>query len=207
LRATGSYEALAALMSVWYYLRTSQTEQQNRAFWSNAPSDMQLPRVHHRSLRIGKLFPMVFAVLFAATFVQRLALAQSGTAQPLMKTFDLASDPLFANYKQLVTAYAREHLPKIASDFCVVGYMTSDNLKNALVIWRQGREIILWYGGDQDLDASQKIINLNTDVVATENDLHGSTYLVTQAWVREVTATCNRSGVNVHVPARVSSHH
>jgi hypothetical protein len=118
------------------------------------------------------------------------------------KGFDLASDPDFRNYRQVVTVFARKHRPGAANDFCIEGYTTSDNLKSAWVIWRQGEQIILWEGQKDGLDASRAKIDLRSDVVPTDVDLHGSTYLVTKAWVEKITSTCDRFGVKVHVPER-----
>jgi hypothetical protein len=125
--------------------------------------------------------------------------AQAGTEEPDFKVFDLAADPDFRDHKQVITEFARKHRPGAENDFCVVGYLTPDNLKSAWVIWRQGAQVILWEGGSAGLDSSRRKINLRSDVVRTENDLHGSTYLVTKAWVQKVTTTCDRSGVKVHI--------
>jgi hypothetical protein len=120
-----------------------------------------------------------------------------------LKLFGLTSDADFRNYKQVVTAYARKHRPYAENTFCVLGFQSDDNLKGAWVIWPEGKQIVLWEGGE--LDSSRRKLDLKTDVVATEEDLHGSTYRVTQAWVKEVTALCGRSGVTVRVPKKVKS--
>jgi hypothetical protein len=134
--------------------------------------------------------------------LQAVAVAQTSATASDLKTFDIRSEPQFANYKSVVAQYAQAKRPAFANDFCILGYVTGDNLKNAFVIWQQGRQIIVWYGGDQSLADSQRIINLRSDVVPTEKDLHGSTYLVTKAWVADVTGSCARGGVAIHVPGR-----
>jgi hypothetical protein len=126
--------------------------------------------------------------------------AHASTHEAAIRVFDISSDTAFKGYKQAVTEFARKHRPKAANDFCVVGYLADDNSKSAWTIWRQGGEIILWEGQDSDLDSSRRIINLKSDVVATDDDVRGSTYLVTKAWVANVTATCEQSGIKVHVP-------
>jgi hypothetical protein len=57
-------------------------------------------------------------------------------------------------------------------------------------------------GSEGGLDASRLKIDLRSDVVPSDSDLHGSTYLVTSAWVEKITSACERSGVKVHVPER-----
>jgi hypothetical protein len=142
----------------------------------------------------------ISAVALPALFVATLADA------PDVKVFDVASDPNFNNYKQVVTQFAHKKRPKAANDFCVLGYIAGDDTRSAWVIWHQGGEIILWGGNNADLDSSPRTLNLKSDVVPSESDLHGSTYLVTKAWVENVTATCDRSGEKVHVPADKSPH-
>jgi DNA-nicking Smr family endonuclease len=117
------------------------------------------------------------------------------------RTFDITSDADFKNYKNLIGQFARKHRPRAANDFCTVGYVAQDNSKLAWVIWRQGREIILWEPQETDLDLSRRKIKLGRDVVNAESDLHGSTYLVTKAWVDDLMSTCDRAGTKVHIGA------
>jgi hypothetical protein len=140
------------------------------------------------------------AIVSAMCAISLTALCAGVDAQgPEPKGFDVATDQDFRNFKQVVTEFAHKHSPRSDNDFCIAGYITPDNLKNAWIIWRQGRQIILWEGQTADLDAARRKIDLKSDVVPTENDLHGSTYLVTKAWVENVTSNCERSGVKVHV--------
>ena len=137
---------------------------------------------------------LIGLVTFAVGFAQ----------EPRLKPFDLTSDTDFRNYEHVVTGYARQHRPKAENTFCVLGFLTDDNLKSAWIIWPEGNQIVLWEGGGE-LDSSRRKINLKSDVVVTEKDLHGSTYLVTRAWVRNITDTCDRSGAKVRVPKTVKS--
>jgi hypothetical protein len=116
-----------------------------------------------------------------------------------IKSFDITTDPVFGNYKNVLLTFALHHRPKAENTFCVLGFQSPDSLQGAWVIWREGKQIILWEGGET-LDASRRRINLKSDVVATEAELHGSTYKVTQAWVTDITDTCDRSGVKLKLP-------
>jgi len=49
------------------------------------------------------------------------------------------------------------------------------------------------------LAESTSILHLKTDVVRTENDIHGSTYLVTRQWVRDQKAFCKQYGETVRI--------
>lgn len=119
-------------------------------------------------------------------------------AQPLeAKTFDIASDPDFKDYKQVVARFAGQRRPRAENNFCILG-SSGDKVKSAWVLWREGAQIILWEGGG-DLSLSRRVIHLPSDVVPSESDLHGSTYLVTRSWVDDLTKSCERLGVQVHI--------
>jgi hypothetical protein len=124
------------------------------------------------------------------------------------RTFDITSDVNFQNYRDVLGRFARKHRPKASNDFCVVGYVAADSSRLAWVIWRQGGEIILWEGQESDPDSSRRRINLGRDVVKTDSDVRGSTYLVTRAWVADLTAACNRAGTKLHLekPKKTGRH-
>ncbi len=146
-------------------------------------------------MRIGKRSPISTIGLSLMTFA--VCFAQ----EPTLRLFDVSSDPDFRSYKEVVTAFARKHRPRAENTFCVLGFRTGDNMKAAWVVWQQGNRIILWEGGE--LDSSRRKIDLKSDVVATEEALHGSTYLVTQAWVADIKSACDRSGVRVQVHRKI----
>jgi hypothetical protein len=144
---------------------------------------------------------LAFLTLTISVVLPSVLAAQTIPQEAEIKVFDLATAPDFQDYKRVLTGYAHKHNPKSDNDFCVVGYLTADGLKSAWVIWPQKRKIILWEG-QNDLDLSRRRLDLKSDVVPTENDLHGSTYLVTKAWVKQITDVCERSGTQVHVPRK-----
>ena len=69
------------------------------------------------------------------------------------------------------------------------------------LIWPDGQQIIDWGGNDSALADSTSIVHLKTDVVPTEDDLHGSTYLVTRKWVNDQRAICKKNGETVQISA------
>jgi hypothetical protein len=152
-------------------------------------------------LSLPALPSLVFLGLAISLMLPSASPAQTGPQEPEIKVFDLASAPDFQNYGQVLKTYAHKHNPRSDNDFCVVGYLTADGLKSAWVIWPQKRKIILWEG-QNDLDLSRRTLDLKSDVVPTENDLHGSTYLVTKTWVTQITDACKRLGTQVHIPRK-----
>ncbi len=88
-----------------------------------------------------------------------------------------------------------EPRPRGPQHFCAIGYRGSEG-PNAWVHWREGNRLIFWIGGSSDeaLLRSNRSLDLKTDVVATEADVAGSTYLVTRAWVAAKLADCAAKG-------------
>jgi hypothetical protein len=138
----------------------------------------------------------VAGITIVAIFCVCSLLAQASGQQSETKRFDIAADPAFKNYKQVVTRFAAKHGLGPENHFCIVGLVT-DHTKNAWVLWKEGKEIILWEG-QNDLDLSRRVIHLPSDVVPTESDLHSSTYLVTESWVDQLTKACESSGVKMN---------
>ena len=141
---------------------------------------------------------VMLAFSLALPLISALPCLAQTSAEPVL---DIASTPAFANFRQLIDAYMQRKKPKGAQDFCVVAYTYSDQSQAAWVIWKQGNKLILWEPGDDALSHSRRILDLKHDVVDSENDLHGSTYLVTKAWVKQLQADCERAGVKLSLPA------
>jgi hypothetical protein len=88
-----------------------------------------------------------------------------------------------------------------AQTFCVVGYQNSEQTeKRAWVLWSEGHKIILWSGATDPASAktaiarSRRILDLRKDVVASEADIKGSTYLVSRGWVERLSSDCALRG-------------
>jgi hypothetical protein len=118
---------------------------------------------------------------------------------PLHETFDIRSDPDFGNYQKILKPLAEKYRPGRPNDFCIVGYQVSAESKIAWIIWKQRSELILWEAGESDVDMSRRRLNLKKDVVGSESELRGSTYLVTKAWVNSVVNDCASHGIRLHL--------
>jgi hypothetical protein len=146
-------------------------------------------------LRTGATVCVAALAIGVVLVYPRIGRAQAAAQSPELKTFDLAADPEFKDYKKVMTRFALKHRPAAENTFCILGF-SADDAKSAWVLWREGREIILWEGGS-DLSLSRRVIHLKSDVVPTEADLHGSTYLVTKPWVDGLSKSCERVGVKI----------
>lgn len=87
----------------------------------------------------------------------------------------------------------------VRHSFCVVGYRHgTPAATTAWVHWRQGKRLVLWEpaapGQQADLARSRRSLDLTKDVVDTPEQLKGSSYLVTRAWVTQVLDDCARVG-------------
>jgi hypothetical protein len=82
------------------------------------------------------------------------------------------------------------------NSFCVVGYKDASDATTAWVHWVEGRALILWEPSNPPtpLVESRRYLDLTRDVVPSEKQLKGSSYLVTKSWVDGVLADCKRIG-------------
>lgn len=84
--------------------------------------------------------------------------------------------------------------------FCAVGYRWPDGTSQAWVLWQEEQTLMLWRGNryrdmrDIGLAAAQRSLKLGRDTVPTDNDINGSTYLVTEAWWHAVANDCRKHG-------------
>ena len=74
-----------------------------------------------------------------------------------------------------------------------VGYHAADG-EWAYVYWQEGHRLILWEGGAEGLVHSRRNLDLRKDVVEREEDLRGSSYLLTRSFVEGVLADCRTCG-------------
>jgi hypothetical protein len=146
--------------------------------------------------RLPLFFPLV---LFGLTFNPSLLKAQDAGDS----AFDTRTDPAFGDPTDALREFLRDqrvhtHRPQ---HFCIVGYRSaSGDDKRAWVHWTEGHKIILWRGAADPQSAktaiarSRVVRDLKKDVVATEADIKGSTYLVTRAWVERLVSDCEARG-------------
>jgi hypothetical protein len=114
-------------------------------------------------------------------------------------TFNVKDDPIFGKAAPVITAYAHARHAKGVNNFCVLGRLSDDGGKSAWIIWRQNREIILWEGQDLSSTPPRLLLDLDKDVVESEADLHGSSYLVTRRWASNLISECKRTGLQIAV--------
>jgi hypothetical protein len=123
------------------------------------------------------------------------------------KIFDTRTAPGFGTATVPLSSFLKAHLPlrRPVHHFCVIGYQGQDRERRAYVHWREGNQLILWEAAADPVSAkdmlrySRRQLDLKKDVVATEADVAGSTYLVTKGWVAKILADCRRSGAHYTV--------
>jgi hypothetical protein len=114
-------------------------------------------------------------------------------------TFDVSKDATFANARAMLTDYASMHSKARRNNFCILG-VEDDGVRVAWIVWKQANRIILWEGQDLRAINSRRDLDLQKDVVASESQLHGSTYRVTRDWVREIETDCRNRGLQIVAP-------
>jgi hypothetical protein len=111
------------------------------------------------------------------------------------KTFNLDRSRYFSNYRSVVRRYLRQQSPRRAARACVIGLGGGVHDSLAWVIWRGGGRLILWEGeGENDLTRSRRYLSFKDDVVATDEAVGSSTYLVGRPWLNALERECARSG-------------
>lgn len=150
----------------------------------------------------------VVLALLAAVPVTACAASPDAHAAPPQRadagraTFDTRADPAFGDATTALRALvsATPSAPTGENHFCVVGYRLDGGDTQAWVHWQEANRLILWEGSADPAFAADTIrmsrrnLDLATDVVDSEADIAGSTYLVTRAWVAEVMADCTARG-------------
>ena len=121
------------------------------------------------------------------------AFAQEGAQQ----TFLVSKTPGFSNPRAVLRKLVARKGKARRNSFCVIGYQYPDGGKSAWVYWREGKAIILWEptGNEiDDLTLSRRYLRLTKDVVENDNQVQGSTYLVTRQWVNSLLQDCQTKG-------------
>lgn len=141
---------------------------------------------------------MIFAVLGIVVTAGSVAYGQA----PRDRIFDTRKAKAFSAAPAALAAYLDAHAPfaRGVQHFCIVGFRSPEGDRRAWVHWLEGKQIVLWEEAAEPADAShllvrsRRVTDLETDVVATLEDVHGSTYLVPRSWVRRMSAACTALG-------------
>lgn len=133
--------------------------------------------------------------------------ATSASSHSEASIFDVKGDKNFSHYREPLMGYLRSRGARKPTNVCILGEQHTDGTKSAWVIWRAGNTMLLWDGGESSMIASRRVLDLTRDVVASDGDLHGSTYLVTNGWVESQADRCQRLGTNVRLTASTISPH
>lgn len=125
--------------------------------------------------------------------------------------FSLDTNPWFKGWRTQLQELVDRKQTLPASQLCAVGWQEDDPASlQAYVVWPAGHELITWRPSTDDphsLVHETKVTDLQKDVVATEQAVNGSTYLVTRAWVRHIEARCRATGTTVRLsPQTVPAH-
>lgn len=127
--------------------------------------------------------------------------AHSSRPVPAEAVFSPRSDPAFGDAEPAIRHLLAEAAPqpKGPQHFCAIGYRDPEGAR-AWVHWREAGRLILWLGKGDGSDSAEALLrsnrnlDLKADVVATEADVAGSTYLVTRSWVAAKLADCAAKG-------------
>lgn len=141
----------------------------------------------------------------AASFSVALALCTADSARAddrAEKPFRVSESAVFFRPRVALERFVAASHARNA-DLCVVAYPgRAGGAPHAWIVWPGRRALVLWEPTADHTDnlmLSRRWLDLDRDVVATDDDVAGSTYLVTRAWVDQTVADCNQYGERFRV--------
>ncbi len=113
----------------------------------------------------------------------------------------IGNDPYFQDWQAQIARMVEGVDARPVNHVCVVGWQKAGDadLQQAYVIWPEQHRLITWMPSTEpnSLANETHVLDLKTDVVPREQDVGGSTYLVTRAWVENVERQCRRFGTEL----------
>ena len=161
----------------------------------------------------------VFAIALLLVSLGATAQVQVSAPRPSPATvapaFSKPEADHIASTDTLKAFLGKQHKNQRANRFCFVQErMPADAVQpqeqdTIWMVWTTGARIYTYTnlpGGPRDDPASEGAglvhsnpVNLKTDVVATQDQVGGSTFLVHRAWVDRIIHQCQRAGISVRV--------
>lgn len=130
--------------------------------------------------------------------------AQAANSEEVWEVLSLSGLPQYHHPKRAVAGFLKQHKAKgKRNHFCIIAYRirrANQNTDVAYVHWPEGQQLILWEPVVQGQPVENGLIysrrqwDLRTDVVATDNDINGSSYLISKPWLQRVEADCVAKG-------------
>ncbi|WP_454723651.1 MULTISPECIES: hypothetical protein [Cupriavidus] len=153
--------------------------------------------------------PHSFSRCLAGLLVSLFGVSLPAVADSLAELFETPPSGRFAvsqnSYflkpeRAIRNRIAFEKRNHVTNHFCVVGYEWPDGGLQVWVNWREQNTNILWDGNEDrqlrelGLMATRRNLRLGKDTVETNNDIGGSTYLVTRRWWLGIADDCAAHG-------------
>ena len=133
-----------------------------------------------------------------------LVSAQAADSDEVWEALNLDTSPQYHHPKAALAGYLKQQKTKGKKNhFCIIGYRIrreAQQTQVAYVHWREGSQLILWEpvveGSpvENGLIYSRRQWDLRTDVVATNQDINGSTYLISKPWLQRIRTDCAKKG-------------
>lgn len=129
-----------------------------------------------------------------------LCIASAGQALAQEASFfSVRKHPGYAQPEKSLELLVRTFGTRRLNHFCVIGYRDPSGDEYAWVRWEEGKALILWEAAADParpamLSDSRRYLRLDKDVVASEEEVNGSSYLVTREWVKSVKNDCESHG-------------
>ena len=153
-------------------------------------------------LRFLATRPLAVCLLLLSVALPGLARAETAWAS-------LKSDPYYTDVRAELLALVNIEGFHAGNNFCVVDQRFDDRSEQAMVYWPTQDWLIEWdqIAGNMDSMVTSNALNLSTDVIPSEDGIHGSGYLTIPGWTQNMIHECNRHGDFYHVTRSAGGWH
>jgi hypothetical protein len=151
-------------------------------------------------ININRFFIMIFTL--AMSIVCQSGFAETTEAHESGEVvFNLDTTKYFTHYREQIKRFAKNYNPHDDNEFCIIGYYDTTkrdihSLYRANIYWRQGHEVIFWFGGDNenDLAESYKSVDLLNGLATSKKELDSGVATYTKKWASDVIKDCYKYG-------------
>jgi len=115
------------------------------------------------------------------------------------KYFSIRNDKGYPHYLDQMQNLVQNYGQAKVNHISVLGEQFENGYRLAWVYWPEGRRFILWEPTEYtdypcNLAMSRRNLDLLRDFVPTDNDIRGSTYLMSKTWLKDWLGRCQAHG-------------
>ncbi|WP_133251259.1 hypothetical protein [Pokkaliibacter plantistimulans] len=155
---------------------------------------------------------LIFSLAFNTVFGSDIPSSPFSDENQPTSRFDTSANSYFSFPEPSIQArIARSGKNDQINHFCIVGYQWGNGNMQVWVHWQEQKEIILWQGGDDEetqiasMALARKELVLGRDTVKSEEEINGSSYLITESAWHDIVNDCAKNGRQFTIDPFVSN--